>query len=1400
MSQRTPVSILIVNEHAEETKLATIGFRGFFPDCRIDIAYSPDDARALAATQTQQWAILLIDEGCLAGNNANLIEDLKRHALHAGVLLQCDHSDSASAIRAMQAGADFFLAKQSPAFLTELLFCAREAMDKRALQIAVEHEAVRHRQFLETLSDVFYELDGDGCFLAVGPAIAPLLGYTPDELIGISYSKIFSLEQQAAARFRFNERRSGARSARNLMLTFQRKCAAGAAEMEVTAEVSARGLYDSHRQFIGTVGLIRDTASIRQQEALLHQLQQQSPRAEELRDLTQRVAALSQSVQRPLAALLTEAQQLLHAVRDTRLDERIQQLVDQAAGASDAGNQLARTLESASIAGTEETINDLIREVVASLAQDDPGSDRIITALSPHLPGYAGDRTKTLEFIRLLLGYAQKYLGTVGRGHQLVIKTSGVGLADLGDTPPLFPLAPPDEVEIELSESDFESRRTLPSQAQRDSVDLLELYRRIDSLGGTLDMSAPAGGPLRMIVRLPTVPRKTLKPLPSPITVAQPTPGLEETAPPSPPTAPATSAQVPAQDRRAYPRLSTTLPAHLSLDSTTWDGTISNLSLGGACITLPADFPPIARQDVYVVLRTAVGILELNGTAYTRSSLTNQTQSGLPVTRVIIVFKTPPPTETAILTSMIEAAREQSVAFSLDVLLTARSAGASTSETLQPQDLSDYDRRESVRVTLTLPIRLETDQLREPANRLVAKTLNISRDGACLLVKASPAHLQGLVTLHFAPARTASHPGPHEPGTPDSALPAEVLWAVPDPTAPSEYRPNDSAPAARIGLRFASLTPFAERELVRLVRQHIISGRPSIPTDDQSVVVSIRRECRNHRGQAIAITDDHVRQPIAPETPILIIAPGFGQTASDYSAFSYYIAQHRLRVLRYDHTNHIGLSEGELQNTTVRGMQTDLAKVIEFVQHTWPTAPIVILASDMSARAALRMAAHTRPLDLLLLVNPVLDVSAQLMTVHGHDLISDYQFGLRRGIANLLGLNINVDQFVGDLIAGRVEDLASTLDDIRVLRSPLCLITSPVSASSPLVPADLPHTFMTAIDTRTRMLSILTPLSAQDLPTQGTQPASFRQVLDQIASVLALSLPPVELRPASRQDLKRQQQLEREQMRLHHNLSQISREALALAHSQQLPQLANVHVYRKLLDDLYAFLGPINQGMTVVDAGIGQSDLTRALLVNHTYRTRQRGLLPNQPPLLVGVRRSSETIQQAKHNVLVLLRELVSGTSSGIATIPSLTLGWVQGDWTKPLPFRSESIHRIVSNMSLPFVRSPRETIQEWCRVLPPGGRAVFTTFHPHTDLSALYRHHLRLANQDEFATQAQQVLHYLGRLREALCHGILHAFDQSTLAALLRELGITSFRISPVLSGQVFAVVVEKSISSGSL
>ena len=1262
MPQSEPISILIVNEHAEEIKLVTISLRGFFSDVRIEVAYSADEAQRMILAHSGAWALVLIDEGCLPQTASTLVTDLKRHAPYASIILQTSRTDSAAALEALHMGMDLFLYKHSPAFLTELLFCAKEAIDKRESRLAAARAEPRH--------------------------------------------------------------------------SWQRP--------------------------------------------------------EEFQSVVRQVTELSQALEQPLSTLLRESQHLADTLRESRLLDRLQAFYSQAATSAELVQRLTRLADPTRIT---HVINRLLDDVLRSPGA---GHSNFSPAFGSGLPDYAGDLETTGRFFQQLLAYADAYLATVERPHMLALATSAGGLADSADAPTLFPLPPSTHIHLTITETETVNPTERVGSSLPETLDVRNLYRLAGELGATLDVSAPAAGPFRMIVRLPTKVASAVHSA-QPEGADAPTVDRSPDAPPAGPTAAAQDLVGAGRtERRNNPRAELTLPAKIARGSSTWQGTVVNLSVGGACIRLPDDFPATPPQEAVLWVTTAIATLELSGLAHMRTSTAADTGRSIqPEAQLIVHFRGPTRTETAVLASLIAAARERSLAFTLDVRLPTAPGLEATGQPLSP-DLAEHDRRETVRVTTALTARLETPQWLEPATRPHAQVMNLSRSGACVVVGERPEALTGSLRIHFAPDHR-SKPGSHEPGAPDAVLAARIIWTAADPTAPSAFHAPNTASAGRAGLRFESLTPYAERELNRVLRQLLRAQRSGEALSVPAPVVSVPRECRNARGQVIAITDDHLSQLGDPNRPTIIIAPGYGQTASDYTALSYYLAEHHFRLLRYDPTNHLGNSEGELQQTTLRSMQHDLEKVIEFVRHTWPQAPVVVLASDLAARAAFKIAAHTRPLDLLLLINPAIDVGGLLMAVHGHDLIADYQFGLRRGVCNLLGLNVNVDQFVGDVVTGHCADLESTLEDLRLNRSRLCIATSPADSTA-FPPTDLPHPFMTALGTHTRLVNISSPITNRHLDVHGAPPAAFKQLLAQISAVLSVQPMSPQQEIAVQPYVARQHRLEQEYTFLRHDGSQINREALCAAHLAQLPHLGNVHEYRKLLDDLYGLMSPLEPGAILVDAGVGQSDLTRTTLVNHTYRAGQASWTGRPSPMMVGVGRSRERIGQARHAVLMLQRELATGFVGRQSAMPQLTIGWIQADWTNALPFKTGSVNRLICNLSLPYVPSPLVALKEWHRVLHPDGGLIFTTFHPNTDLSPLYRRHLRQANQDEFSTQAQPLLHYFARLREAIRHRILHAFDEPGLAALLRQCGIASFRILPIFDGQALVAIVGKQNSSSSL
>ena len=1396
MPHSDPVSILIVNEQAEEIKLATISLRGFFPECRIDVAYSSGEAVVMASLPGRDWSIALIDSDTLPEDDSAFTDTLRRQVPYTAFLLQSSGSDAASALRALRIGADYFLAKQSPAFLTELLFCVKEALDKRDLRLASDHTETRYRQLIDSLGDAFYELDAEGRFLHINVALASMFGYRPDELIGSHCSILLPQSQVETVRFRLNERRSGSRATTGFVLTLQGKRAEDGSSIMITAGITTRGIYGPAQRFMGTIGIIRDISERSKLEATIRDLQDQVLHATEFQTRTKQILELSKSLRSPLSTLLNESQDLIDVLRQARVTERVDFLGQQASAAAQLGAQLAQLAEGSLEERTGPALDQIVRAALDSLypAAGD-AANYVETDFSAFVPPFQGDRERARQFFHRLLAYAETYLRATGRSGYLTIRTGNAGTPSATDTPTLFPLPPSAEAVVEVVESERQRPVGLAAAPAIEAVDLLTLYSLSKELGATLDVSAPASGPLRLRVRLPVM---AIAPsLAAPAAPPPSAPPPPERAASDQPRAVTPSGLPTTADRRHATRVTVTLPAQVTMASTTWNGTLRNISAGGAYLELPRHFPSIALQEAYVVARTAVGILELSGLVYERPAADPSLQIEAPPHHLILVFRRLHATESAVLTSMIEAVRDQSLTFTIEVLLAAGPLGTQPSGQSLLPDLNEEDRREAIRIPVTLPARLETGLRQDPATRLTTQVVNMSRTGACLLVKVRPQELHGMVTVHFAPAHGKYQPSSHEPGPPEAALSARIIWCVPDVASPSIFHAPDTGYAARVGIRFQFLSPYAERDLFRVIRQSLTARSAGELLATPPNILSVARECRNARGQAIAITDSHLRESVGGNIPTVIVAPGYGQTAFDYAALAYYLAARGLRILRYDHTNHLGNSEGELQNITLRSMQHDLSKVVEFVRHTWPQAPVFVIASDLAARAGIKAAVQTRQLNLLILINPSVDVGATLTAVHGHDLVADYQFGLRRGITNLLGLNVSIDHFVGDLVAGHFADLESTLEDLRLLQSPLNIVTSPATGSASLPPADLPHAFLMALGTRTKLMNVPSPVTGQEWLAASSPPPSFSLILEQIAAVLPTPLPQPIHETSVFRELAHEQRVEQEQTRLRHDSTQIGRDALCAAHVAQLHDLGNLHEYRKVLDDLYGLMSPIDPGAILLDAGIGEKDMIRATLVNHTYRAGQTSWTGQPAPIMVGLERSGESIVEARQAVLTLQRELSTGFAGRLTAMPPLTIAWVRADWTESLPFQTGSVHRLVSNLSLAYVPSPLAALREWYRVLHSKGRLILTTFTPASDFSSLYRSFLRQAHQDEFSDQAQPLLHYFGRLREGIRHHVIYVFDQARLSALFRQCGITSFNILPIYDGQALAAVVRKGNSS---
>jgi ubiquinone/menaquinone biosynthesis C-methylase UbiE len=277
-----------------------------------------------------------------------------------------------------------------------------------------------------------------------------------------------------------------------------------------------------------------------------------------------------------------------------------------------------------------------------------------------------------------------------------------------------------------------------------------------------------------------------------------------------------------------------------------------------------------------------------------------------------------------------------------------------------------------------------------------------------------------------------------------------------------------------------------------------------------------------------------------------------------------------------------------------------------------------------------------------------------------------------------------------------------------------------------------------------------------------------------------------------------QRQLEHERIRIRYHVSQATRSALLGAHLAHLPQLENLPDSLALTNELYRRLLPLEPGMTILDIGCGQRNFVRHLLTNQAYRSAHQSGRMSVPLRYIGLDQSHESLRLAEQQIHTCAEELPGTLTTAVPIDQLLSTSWMHTDWDVPFPFTDGSIERILCHLSLAFIPSPLQCLQQMLRVLHPDGTAVVTCFQPHTDLSMLFRRHLRAADHDEFGSPAQTVLHYLGRLREAIRHGLLHNYERDDLARLLAHAGAGQIQFFSVLDNQLLLAIVRKTKSVG--
>jgi alpha-beta hydrolase superfamily lysophospholipase/ubiquinone/menaquinone biosynthesis C-methylase UbiE len=553
-------------------------------------------------------------------------------------------------------------------------------------------------------------------------------------------------------------------------------------------------------------------------------------------------------------------------------------------------------------------------------------------------------------------------------------------------------------------------------------------------------------------------------------------------------------------------------------------------------------------------------------------------------------------------------------------------------------------------------------------------------------------------------------------------------------------------------------------------------------------VHSARISCLNQHGHEIVGYHDFSLLPDTAHVPVVILSPGYGETKREYITLAYHLATNGFHVIRYDHTRHVGDSEGTHAHTTLTSIKDDMDTMVNFVKSQWGDVPLALVATSLAGRAALKLVAESNKIDFLILIAGIVNVQKTLNAVHQEDLVGEFQEGIRRGVTNILGFNVEADQWLQDSLVNEFATLDSTIRDVRQLQVPILWFCGEQDTW-------VTREDMCAVRREVKNESFQSMVIPDGLHRLLENPkkarAVYREIVSQCRTLRRKGSWETEIQDPSRRAIGIQNRLEREASKTNSVLPSSHLRHFWQDYLEHFHTIAHVGDYRQLLDQVYQSLAIPNQPIKILDAGCGNGTLAHFISMRQIWNHQKRHH-PPAPIQYVGLDFVSEALQGASKT---FLQETPSEGESHESPLPSSgsSTSFLQANLNQPLPFQDGQFDRVVSNLVIGYLENISSTVNEMFRVLAPGGTLVLTNLKPNSDLTQIYRNYVDQTESRQDIEEGRHLLSNSGKIRQAESEGLFHFYEKEEWQSVFEECGIQDFHIHTTFADQAFVAVAKK-------
>lgn len=552
---------------------------------------------------------------------------------------------------------------------------------------------------------------------------------------------------------------------------------------------------------------------------------------------------------------------------------------------------------------------------------------------------------------------------------------------------------------------------------------------------------------------------------------------------------------------------------------------------------------------------------------------------------------------------------------------------------------------------------------------------------------------------------------------------------------------------------------------------------------------------------------DHA--PSNGDAPYAVMAPKYGETKKNNLQLAYYLAMNGVNVLRFDHTNHVGESEGEMCRFTLPGAVQDILAAFDYLEQIHGVKRAGLIANSLSCRMAIRAAALDARISYLINLVGVVNVQRTLTLVYHEDVVANHLGGKHWGTNDVLGFEIDFEHFLSELVTSGLHTLSGTCADLADVGVPVAFLAAQNDAW-----VDLEDVRKAVSHARQgRFIPIKDSMhEVRENPEAAEK--TFRLLVQLcLGWALGREYADKEVVVPDKRSFLRQNKLERDRLR-RANPDKGTETEFWSQYLDKFEFFESVDVYQYYLNLVGDLLGEFQPGEVLLDAGCGNG-LFGVWVLRQLLASQEP--LPQPPPVYVGVDLTQQGLLDAmqKHGNLRCGAGLRKRDRRGDVGLMYSRMdldhfgrnaaradedargkddgtGGAEGV-ESVIDFTPGTFDKICCSLLLSYLKKPDGLLRELYRVLRPGGKIVVSSMKPFCDLSIIYRRYAEGRHSNQEIEAARDLLRAAGKIKVKEEQGYYVFYSAEELHEMMTTAGFVHLQAFTSFGNQAVVVRAEK-------